>query len=124
MQVSDLWSLSCPAPLHERRHPEARPHLTPCAEDRFRALNSARARQSEEEWLKAYQVRAGIEGTMSQAVRRFDLRRARYWGLAKVGLQAVSTAAALNLVRFDAWIQGIPRISGKVPILTRISVSA
>jgi len=31
------------------------------------------------------------------------LRRARYCGLAKVGLQSVTTAAAINLDRLGAW---------------------
>ena len=36
------------------------------------------------------------------------LRRARYIGLAKVHLQHVLTAAALNLVRVAAWLAGTP----------------
>src|SRR4051812_6430255 len=53
-------------------------------------------------------VRAGIEGTLSQAVRTLHLRRARYIGLAKVHLQHVLTAAALNLARVAAWLAGTP----------------
>lgn len=94
------------------------------AEDRFRALSSARNRQTEEEWLKLYQLRAGVEATMSQAVRRFDLRRARYWGMNKVRFQMLCTAAAINLVRYDAWLQAIPRGTTRVPILKRLSLSA
>ena len=45
---------------------------------------------------------------MSQAVRACGLRRARYRGLAKTGLQNVATAAAINLDRIAAWFAGRP----------------
>ena len=93
-------------------------------EEQYRALHSAREQQNEQEWLKTYALRAGIEATMSQAVRRFDLRHARYWGTAKVRLQALGTAAAINLARFDDWLQGIPRGATRIPILARISLLA
>ena len=51
-------------------------------------------------------VRAGIEGTISQAVRGFGLRRSRYVGQAKTHLQHVATAAAMNLVRMTEWLGG------------------
>jgi transposase len=47
------------------------------------ALQAARQRQSEPEFAEQYGKRAGIEGTISQGVRAFGLRRARYWGQAK-----------------------------------------
>jgi hypothetical protein len=43
------------------------------------------------------QRHAGVEGTLSQAVRSYGLRYARYWGAAKTHLQHVATAAALNI---------------------------
>ncbi len=52
--------------------------------------------------------RAGIEGTISQAVRAFELRHSRYLGLAKTHLQHLFTAIAINLVRFDAWLNEVP----------------
>ena len=54
----------------------------------------ARARP---EGKRLYAQRKGVEGTLSQAIRSFGLRQARYHGLAKTGLQGVATAAALNL---------------------------
>ena len=60
------------------------------------------------EWRQQYTRRAGIEGTLSQAVGRFGLRRCRYIGLRKTGLQHIFTAIALNLVRIDAWLTGKP----------------
>ena len=43
--------------------------------------------------------RAGIEGTLSKAVRVNGLRRSRYIGAAKTHLQQVLTAADINLGR-------------------------
>ena len=45
---------------------------------------------------------------MSQDVRTFGLRHARYRGLAKTGLQHVATAAAINLGRLAAWFAKRP----------------
>lgn len=47
------------------------------------ALCAARQRLGSEEGWTLYARRAGIEGTLSQAVRAFGLRRTRYRGLAK-----------------------------------------
>jgi transposase len=67
------------------------------------ALMAARARERTAEYRRLYAQRQGIEGTMSQGVRAFGLRQARYRGLAKTGLQHVATAAAINLDRLAAW---------------------
>src|SRR5215210_4772618 len=48
-------------------------------------------------WVKRYRRRAGVEGTLSQGVRAFGMRRSRYIGLAKTGPQQVCTAAAINV---------------------------
>ncbi len=54
--------------------------------------------------------RPGVEGTISQGVRAFGLRRSRYIGLAKTDLGHVLTAAAaINLARLSDWLAGIPR---------------
>jgi len=72
------------------------------------ALAAARARENTAEGKSLYAQRNGVEGTLSQAVRVFGLRQARYHGLAKTGLQGVATAAALNLDRIAAWFAGRP----------------
>lgn len=64
--------------------------------------------QTTPEWKRRYERRAGIEGTISQGIRGFGLRRSRYVGQAKTHLQHVLTASALNLVRFAAWKAGVP----------------
>ncbi len=44
-------------------------------------LQSIRVQQETDEWKKIYNTRAGVEGTISQGVRAFGLRKARYTGL-------------------------------------------
>lgn len=70
------------------------------------ALHAARAEQQTEEWKERYQIRAGVEGTISQGVARCGLRRSRYRGLAKTSLQHQLTGAAINLARIDAHLTG------------------
>lgn len=82
--------------------------LTIQPEAEFRALQEARRREAEPEFKERYVARAGVEGTLSQGVRRSDLRRARYVGLAKTHLQNVCTAVALNLVRVLNWLAETP----------------
>jgi transposase len=49
----------------------------------YAAQEQARQRQATAEYQKLYQQRAGIEGTISAAVRGEDVRHARYIGLAR-----------------------------------------
>ena len=81
--------------------------LRPHAE--FDALRAARARQQTDDFKRRYAIRAGIEGTFSQAVRVFDLRQARYIGHAKTHLQHILIAVALNVARLCAWVAGTAR---------------
>jgi transposase len=74
----------------------------------FLAQAQARQRQQRADYTARYAQRAGVEGTLSQAVRRGGLRRARYVGLAKTHLQQVVTATALNLVRLSNWLAQVP----------------
>ncbi len=80
-----------------------------------------RVRVASPEGRRAYAPRGGVEGTLSQAVRAFGLRRASYRGLAKTHVQAVATAAALNLVRLDAWLAGRPLGSTRVSRFARLA---
>jgi transposase len=81
--------------------------LPPQAE--YEALRTARSQLTTEAGRRLYARRAGIEGTISQGVRAFGLRRARYRGLAKTHLQHVATAAAINVDRLSDWFQAVPR---------------
>ena len=81
--------------------------LHPQAE--FEALQAARAWYRSAEGQERYQRRAGVEGTLSQGIRAFGLRYARYRGLPKTHLQHVATAAAINMERLVAWLTKRPR---------------
>ena len=72
------------------------------------ALQKARLRQKAPDFKQKYAKRAGIEGTISQGVRGFDLRHARYRGLSKTRLQHLFVAASLNLVRMGTWLMEQP----------------
>jgi transposase len=74
----------------------------------YEALTNARIRQTTTEFKKEYSLRSGIEGTISQGIRGFNLRQCRYVGLEKTRLQHILTAAAMNLERIYAWLEGIP----------------
>ena len=72
-------------------------------------LQHARQREKTPEFKGEYKKRAGIEGTISQGVRAFGLRYARYVGKAKTHLQHLATAAAINLERVADWFAGVTR---------------
>lgn len=73
------------------------------------AIQSARKRQTTQEFQDRYALRAGIEGTISQGVRAFDLRRSRYLGQVKTHLQHILIATAIDISRLLAFLMGIPR---------------
>jgi len=72
------------------------------------AIQAARQRQETPAFKAQYALRAGIESSLSQGIRRFDLRRSRYIGLARTHLQQLLTATAMNMVRVIAWLWGEP----------------
>lgn len=82
------------------------------------ALQHLRKAQETPDFWKKYAKRSGIEGTISQAVRAYDLRRSRYLGLAKTHLQMLATATAINFHRVYDWLTEVPRA------LTRVSAFA
>ena len=67
------------------------------------------ARQQTEAFKERYAKRAGVEGTISQAVYALSMRRCRYRGFEKTHLQHVLTACAINLTRVADWLSGKPR---------------
>ncbi|TMD30496.1 MAG: hypothetical protein E6J04_12625, partial [Chloroflexi bacterium] len=68
-------------------------------EQAYRALQQARDREQTPEFRAVYAKRAGVEGTIAQAVRTCEMRRARYIGSKKLRLQAFFTATAMNILR-------------------------
>lgn len=106
--------LQCPSRhLCTRSKTEPR-ELTLRTQAEYQALQSARQQQETEAWKQTYNRRAGIEGTLSQGVNAFSLRRSRYLGLAKTRLQHILTSTAINLVRMVAWLRGIPHAQTRI----------
>ncbi|MDB5348759.1 MAG: hypothetical protein JWN86_6 [Planctomycetota bacterium] len=101
----------CPACGSRSRCTRARTEgreMTLRPRERHEALQAARRDQETASWKTAYAARAGIEGTISEGVRAFGLRRCRHVGLPKASLQHVITATAMNLSRLAAWLAGVP----------------
>jgi len=67
------------------------------------AVTAARAEQAGDAWQRRYRIRAGVEGTIAQATHVSGIRRARHLGLGKTRLEHNTAAAAINLIRLDAW---------------------
>ena len=95
-------------------------HLRP--QEAHEALQARRQEQQTLQFRQEYATRAGIEGTLSQAVRGMGVRRARYDGLPKVQLQHVLTAVAINLVRIDAILTNTPRGKTRQSNFTRLAL--
>ncbi|WP_247192139.1 transposase [Streptomyces scabiei] len=87
------------------------------------ALDHARLQQDDEQWRAKYATRAGIEGIIHQAVAVIGMRRARCFGFQKTHLEHVFSAAALNLIRPDAWWNGHPLDRTRVSHLARLDLS-
>jgi len=81
----------------------------------YQALEQTRKKLASDAGRNEYKKRAGIEGTISQGVRRGSMRRSRYIGLEKTHLQEVATGAAINIVR------AVNFLNGEKPAKTRVS---
>nr|WP_236707264.1 transposase [Frankia sp. CgIS1] len=85
-------------------------------------LATARAEQATDTWKTRYALRAGIEGTINQALDVTGLRNARYRGLPKTRLQHAFSATAVNVLRLDAhWNPDQPPFTPRASRLTRLS---
>ena len=88
------------------------------------ALTAAREHQRTAEFREKYKARSGVEGTISEAAFALGARRARYRGLPKTHLQHVATAAAMNLKRVVAWLDGVPRSGTRVSHFAQLALAA
>ena len=75
------------------------------------------------DWQTKYARRAGVEATIAQAVKVTNIRRARYRGLPKTRLEHNTMAAALNLIRLDAWWNGEFLDSRRTTHLSRLELA-
>ncbi len=87
-------------------------------------LERVRIEQATDEWKDRYAARAGVEGTIHQAVSTTGARRTRYVCLAKTHLAHVLTAAAINLILLDAWWNDTPLARTRTSRLTALALAA
>jgi len=98
--------------------------LTVRPQAQHEALQAARRRQQTRAFAKEYALREGIEATISQGVRAFGMRRSRSIGLAKTHLHHLGIAAAMNLVRVVAWLDGDEPAPTRVTAFQRLYLAA
>jgi transposase len=116
--------LACPSRSVCTRSKVAGRGITLRPRAQHEALQAARKREATEEFQESYDARAGVEGTLSQGIRVFGLRRTRYIGQARTHLQHVVTAVAINLVRLMAWLCGTPRARTRQSRFARLAPCA
>lgn len=85
------------------------------------ALQKMREFMDSAKGIAKYGKRAGVEGSISEGVRAYGLRHARYRGLAKTHLQHVATAAAMNMARTYRWLAGVPHETTRSSPFTALS---
>lgn len=94
--------------------------LLPAAQQQV--LEERRGDQLTASWRQRYHIRAGVEATISQLVRRTGIRRTRYAGSDKAYLGHLLTASAVNIVRIDAWLTDTPLGRTRTSHLTRLDL--
>lgn len=99
---------TCPSRNRCTRSNRQGRNLSLHSQEAHEAFTSMRDLLSSDAGRERYALRSGVEGTISQGVRAFGLRQARYRGLTKVHLQHVATAAAMNIDRVVAFLQDRP----------------
>src|SRR5207244_8482099 len=115
IRFSDADCGPCPNRLRCTGSTAKRPRRSIAArpQPQYDALRQRRAFEASRSYAREYARRAGIEGTISQGVRRCGLRRSRYVGLARTHLGHVLTAAALYFARVADLLGGTPRAGAR-----------
>lgn len=112
----------------------ARPHCAPATRtgrslslhprELHETLQQARTSQATPPWKDRYKMRAGVEGTIWQATHTTGIRTARYHGLPRTRLEHYAAAAAINLIRLDAWWDRRPPDRTRTSHLQRLNLTA
>jgi transposase len=120
----DFYRADCPACPTKALCTNARFRvLTLLPREQHEALHRRRSEQETDAWKARYTTRAGIEGTISQAVNRTGARRTRYRGLPKTRLHTNLVAATLNLIRLDAWLTGTPLANTRTSHFSQLALT-
>jgi transposase len=111
----------CPARPPCTTSGKKRRQLTVLPRDLAEAQAAARTAETTIPFQADYARRAGVEGTMHQAASH-GARRARYRGLPKTRLDHIYMAAALNLLRLEAFWTGTPLDRQRTSHLARLEL--
>jgi transposase len=111
----------CPARTLCTTSSRKRRQITVPPRDLAEAQAAARAAEKTIPFRADYARRAGVEGTMHQAVSH-GARRARYRGLPKTRLDHLYMACALNLIRLHAYWTGTPLDRRRTSHLARLEL--
>jgi transposase len=112
----------CPARAQCTTSGRKRRQVTVPPRDQAEAQAAARATATTISFQADYARRAGVEGTIHQAVSH-GARRTRYRGLPKTRLDHVYMACALNLLRLEAFWTGTPLDRQRTSHLARLELS-
>jgi transposase len=118
--VSWPKSACMPCPARQLCTSGRRRQITIRPRELHEAVAAARAEQATAQWKARYAARAGVEGTMRQATHVTGIRRARYLGLPKTRLEHTIAAAAINMIRLDAYWTGHPLDRTRTSHLARL----
>jgi transposase len=69
----------------------------------------AREREGTADFKEQCAKRAGIEGTVSRAIRTCDVRRSKYIGPTKTHLHHFLSASSLSFLRVGEWLMAVPK---------------
>ncbi|WP_285530532.1 transposase, partial [Streptomyces lavendulae] len=118
---SVLTCRDCPFQQQCTASERGRRMLTLRPQELHETLARARTEQKTDTWKNKYALRAGVEGTINQALDITGIRRARYRGLPKVRLQHAFSATALNIIRLDAYWTDTPLRPTRTSRLERLA---
>ena len=110
-----------PCPVRDLCTKGKRRQLTLAPRALAEAQAAARAEEKTRSFAADYARRAGVEGTMGQAVSH-GARKARYRGLVKTRLDHAYMATALNLLRLEAYWNGTPLDRRRTSHLARLEL--
>lgn len=111
----------CPTRACCTRSPNAPRSLRILPQAEYLALQAARQRQQTPAFHELYDLRAGIEGAFSWAVRSFGLRTSRYVGQAKTHLHDIAVATAMNFERLADFFAGHEPTPTRLTPLARLA---
>jgi transposase len=112
----------CPARAQCTTSARKRRQITVPPPGQADAQATARAAEKTIPFQADYARRAGVEGTMHQAISH-GARRTRYRGLPKTRLDHIYMACALNLLRLEAFWTGTPLDRQRTSHLARLELS-